>query len=258
MFHRIFSSATVRFSRLFQPRLRRSVLSKVVLLCAGLLCFQGVQAQNINYVHASFSVLYNNHLTQGENRLNIQRNDNKYQIDFVLDHWLLSSSQKAVFEMEQCQVQPISYIGTSKRPFKQETIQTLKFDWEQKKAEYRSEDEQESFDLNGHLYDPISLFFEARCGLMKGQTEFTYPLIRNGSKTTHTYKVVGTEVVETGQGNVEALVVERERRSEKRQTRLYVAPELDYLLVKIEHQESRLAKIVATLKHMDYELSHTE
>lgn len=226
-----------------------------MLFCASLLCFHGVQAQDINYVHARFSVLYNNHLTQGENRLDIQRDGNRYQIDFVLDHPLVSSSQKAVFEMDQCQVQPLSYVATNKRPFKQETTQTLKFDWKLKKAEYRSEDEQKTFDLHEHLYDPISLFFEARCGLMEGQKEFTYPLIRNGEKTIHTYKVVGTEVVETGQGNVEALVVERERSNEKRQTRLYVAPSLDYLLVKIEHRESRLATIVATLKHMDYELS---
>ena len=66
--------------------------------------------------------------------------------------------------------------------------------------------------------------------------------------------MVGIETVETGQGQVDALVIERERESKSRQTRLYVAPSLDYLLVKIEHQESRLLKIVATLKSMDYQL----
>ncbi|MCQ9615701.1 hypothetical protein L1889_02390 [Paenalcaligenes niemegkensis] len=61
-------------------------------------------------------------------------------------------------------------------------------------------------------------------------------------------------MIETGLGQFEALVVERERENKSRQTRLYVAPSLDYLLVKIEHQESRLMKIVATLKTMDYQL----
>lgn len=85
--------------------------------------------------------------------------------------------------------------------------------------------------------------------------KFTYPLIYKGDERIHTYKVVGAETVQTGQGPVEALVVERERESKSRKTRLYVAPSLDYLLVKIEHQENRLVKIVATLKHMDYELA---
>src|SRR5690554_4684996 len=113
-----------------------SRLKKYALLCAGLLCFHGVQAQNIDYVDASFSVEYNNQLTQGENRLRIQRDHNQYEIDFGLDHWLLSSSQKATFKMNQCQVQPISYTAANKRPFKNETVQTITFDWEDKKAEY--------------------------------------------------------------------------------------------------------------------------
>ena len=66
--------------------------------------------------------------------------------------------------------------------------------------------------------------------------------------------VIGKEKVETGQGVVDALVVERQRSSKNRKTQLYVAPELDYLLVKIVHQESRLATVTATLQHMDYQV----
>lgn len=238
-----------------QQMARGSLLKKYILLCVGLLCLSGAQAQDINYVNANFSVMYNNQATQGQNRLNIQRDNTTYRIDFALDHWMLSASQKATFEMEQCHVQPISYVTVNKRPFKQETTQTLEFDWSQDKAEYRSDDEEKTFDLDARVYDPISFFFEARCGLIAGKKEFVYPLIRNGSRTTHTYKVVGTETVETGQGPVDALVVERERSSQKRRTRLYVAPELGYLLVKIEHQESRLVRIDATLQDMEYELS---
>lgn len=242
------------FSKLLQQYARKLISSTHVLLCAGLLLCHGVQAQDINYVNARFSVEYNNQPTQGENRLNIQRNNQNYEIDFVLDHWMLSASQKAIFKMEQCQVQPISYVAVNKRPLKGKAVQTLEFDREQKKVEYHSEDGQKTFDLNEQLYDPISFFFEARCGLMKGKKEFTYPLIRKGSKTTHTYKVIGKEMVNTGDGQVEALVVQRERSSTKRHTRLYVAPEFDYLLVKIEHREGRMVNLVATLEEMDYEL----
>lgn len=230
------------------------MLKKFVLLCAGLLCFHSAAAQGIDYVDARFSVEYNHQPTQGQNLLKIQRDGDHYQVDFALDHWLLASEQHASFEMESCDVTPVSYVASNKRPFKGETTQTLEFDWQEKKAEYRSDGEQKSFDLNEHLYDPVSLFFEARCELMAGNNEFSYPLIRNGRKTTHTYKVVRTETVETGQGPVEALVVERQRSSSKRHTRFYVAPALDYLLVKIEHQEGRLLNVVATLSQMDYAL----
>lgn len=254
MTHQLFHWIKSSFLKLQSSHIKKSILKKYGLFFVALLYFHGAHSQNIDYVDAVFSVEYNNQPTQGENRLKIHRDHNQYDIDFSLDHWLLSSSQKAKFEMNECKVRPNSYMATNKRPFKDETRQTLGFDWVKNKVEYNSEREQKNFDLTTHLYDPLSFFFEARCDLMAGKTEFSYPLIHNGNKKTHNYKVVGTEIVETGQGEVEALVVERDRKSQSRQTRLYVAPSLDYLLVKIEHQESRLLKIVATLKNMDYKI----
>ena len=55
-------------------------------------------------------------------------------------------------------------------------------------------------------------------------------------------------------GEFEALVVERQRRNKNRRTTFYVAPALDYLIVKIEHRESSLATVSMTLKRMDYQL----
>ncbi|MCQ9615700.1 DUF3108 domain-containing protein [Paenalcaligenes niemegkensis] len=182
MTYQLRSLITVPFLNQRQQRSRKLFLKKYALLCAALFCFDAVQAQNIDYVDASFSVEYNNQSTQGESRLMIQQAHNRYEVNFELDHWLLSSGQKATFEMDQCQVHPISYISTNKRPLKNETIQTLTFDRDHKKAEYSSEGEQKIFDLDSPLYDPLSFFFEARCDLMAGQTEFTYPLIHKGKK----------------------------------------------------------------------------
>lgn len=171
---------------------------------------------------------------------------------------MLSSSQTATFSMQpNCQVQSLSYSSTSERPFKSPSIQQIKFDWAAQQATFSTNENSDNtfFALDERLYDPLSFFFEARCELMAGQTHFAYPLIYKGKKRTHRYNVVGTEQVDTGQGQVETLVIERDRSSKNRQTRLYVAPSLDYLLVKIEHQESRLLRLVATLKDMDYTTS---
>lgn len=235
---------------------KKTILKGFGLLCGVVLCaFQPAHAQSIDFVDAKFSVEYNNTPTDGENLLKIKRDHHRYDVDFELVHWLASASQKATFEMDHCKVRPISYVATSKRPLKEETRQTLEFDWAHKKAEYKSKDEQKSFNLDSAVYDPISFFFEARCDLMAGKKQFAYPLINKGRQKTQTYKVVGTQVVKTGLGDFEALIVERVRGSKKRQTRLYVAPGLDYLLVKIEHQEGRLLNVVATLKSMDYQLT---
>lgn len=213
-----------------------------------------IHAKNIDYVKATFAVEYNNKPTQGENRLEIQRDQDRYSVHFELDHWLSSATQTASFTMNDCEVKPDSYTALNKQPLKNQVSQQLTFDWLTKTATYESEGKQDSFALGQALYDPLSFFFEARCDLIAGKTEFSYPLIYKGKRKIHNYKVVDTQVISTPQGEFKALVVERERSNKNRQTRLYVAPELDYLLVRIEHQESRLIKVVATLKQMDYQM----
>lgn len=254
MIHQLFSMIGTVLLKQRQQHLQKPMLKKYVLLSVGLLCFHAAQAQTIDYVDASFTVEYNNKLTQAENHLKIQRDHNQYQIDFNLEHWLLSSKQKANFKMDQCHVQPISYTSINKQPFKDEKTQTITFDWTSKKAVFTSEIEQKTFDLDPPLYDPLSFFFEARCELIAGKKDFIYPLIYKGNKRNHHYKVIGTDTVKTGLGNIKALVVERVRSSKTRKTRLYVAPSLDYLLVKFEHQENRMVNISATLQRMNYRL----
>lgn len=248
-------SPSLFFLRLPLRYSTKSIIKGFGLLCVGgLSLFQSVHAQNIDRLDASFTVEYNNKITQGENHLKIQNNQNKYDVYFEFDHWLLSANQKATFEMDQCDVRPASYVATNKLPLKEASSETVEFDWDSKKASYNGKEGQKTFDLDTILYDPMSFFFMARCDLIAGKKQFTHALIHKGNKKNHTYKVVGTEVVETGQGNIEALVVERERDNKKRQTRFYVAPSLDYLLVKIEHQEGWLLNVVATLKSMEYKL----
>ena len=213
-----------------------------------------VQAQGLAAVEAVFAVEINGQLTEGKNRLDVTRDDERYHVDFVLDHWMVSVRQHADFDMKACTVRPQTYEDVSKRPFAEKSTQTLEFDWAAGVAHYRNADGAKDFPLDDRVYDPISLFFEARCGLMAGEEDFIYPVIRKGSLRTQHYQVVDRQPVETGMGTFEALVVERVRKSRKRRTRLYVAPELDYLLVRIEHQESSLLKVAVTLEHMDYRL----
>lgn len=259
---RFFSAVPTLLRRSYAPMLMASSLQLGLITDVGAVSTEQAanSAREIDYVQAVFSVQYGSKDTAGENLLNIHSEGDDYQVDFDLDHWMLSSNQHARFKMHDCKVQPEFYQDTHKRPFKSKETQKLEFDWEHHKAIFSKRDDQKTFALqeDQKAYDPLSFFFEARCALMDGQTEFTYPVIRNGDKKDQTYHVTGEEVVQTPQGDFKTLVVERLRDNPKRQTRLYVAPELDYLLVKIEHQESAMLRIVATLKAMDYKLKSAD
>lgn len=242
------------FLRRFCPLPVLSRLVRYVVPCLALVIAHPTKAQQIDFVNADFSVRYNGKMTDGKNHLYIKRQADNYTIDFTLDHWLTSVKQSASFDMKNCQVKPSTYQSTSKRSLSSPTTEQLRFYWEQHVVDYRHNDLQDELQLDHALYDPISFFFEARCQLMAGQTTFSFPVIHKGKPKTHHYRVIGEQTIETGLGTYQSLIIERQRSSKSRKTRLYVAPELDYLLVKIEHQESRLAKIEATLETMDYKI----
>ncbi len=214
-------------------------------------------AQNIDFIDATFAIGYNGDMGNSQGKLNVTRHQNTYDATFSAEHALLDITQKAHFSMKQCAVTPNSYSNDARPAIKSNVKENIRFNWAQKQANYtKNGTENKQFTLaKTTLYDPLSFFFEARCDLMAGKKRFTYPLIYKGNERQHTYAVVGQETVKTGLGDVEALIVERVRDNQSRQTRFYVAPSLDYMLVKIEHRESALAKATATLTAMNYKVS---
>lgn len=215
----------------------------------------GAQQTQIDYVDAVFAVSYNNAAAGGTAKLTIRHRQDNYDVSFNLKHSLLDASQQASFSDKSCQITPQSYRATTRPALKSNSEESLNFNWTNQTAtRQHSKDGNANFRLNQHYYDPMSLYFKARCDLMAGKKQLSYPLIYKGKEGTQKYQVIGTEMVKTGMGEFEALVVQRQRSNKNRRTSFYVAPALDYLIVKIEHRESSLATITMTLKSMDYKL----
>lgn len=211
--------------------------------------------QAIDYVDAEFAVSYNQAAAGGTAKLTIRQQQHHYDVNFNIQHSLLKARQQAHFSAEGCDITPQSYSASTEAAFKGKSQEHLGFNWADKIAtRQHNKDGDTSFQLTQAYYDPMSLYFKARCDLMAGKQQLSYPLIYKGKESTHRYHVVGTEKVNTGMGEFEALVVERQRRNKNRRTTFYVAPALDYLIVKIEHRESSLATVSMTLKRMDYQL----
>lgn len=224
-----------------------------LLLCALGFSSNAVAQSEIDYVDAVFDVSYNSTSSSSDAHLTINNNGGNFRANFVIEHTLLDTAQSAQFSNNQCSITPQSYTSTAKAAFRSKTTESLSFNWPAKTAtRHHNKDGNVSFTLDQQLYDPMSLFFKARCDLIAGKTQLSYPLIHKGKEKTHRYNVIGTEVVKTGMGKYEALVVQRQRSNPDRRTTFYVAPALDYLIVKIHHRENSLANVSMTLKSMDY------
>lgn len=211
-------------------------------------------AATLDKVDARFQLYYNNKAAQGENLLRIQQQAGQYEVEFNFEHWMSTIRQRARFTQPppQCAVQPEYYQSQTKRPLQSTKQEEIRFNWSTHEAALTRDKHTERFSLKEKLYDPLSFFFEARCELMDGATSFSFLILHKGEPKVHRYRVVDEVTIDTGLGPLKTLVIERERSSTKRQTRLYVAPELDYLLVQLEHQEGNLVRIKAVVEQLDY------
>ena len=210
-------------------------------------------AQDIDHLSAQYSVLLNGDKTRGVNTLKIDRNGDQYQVHFSLAHWLLDVDQKSHFTWKDCNATPQSftyktkYLGTRNE-------ERLVFDQKTKMVLFQGKDGDKLLSTKGGAFDPVSFFFEARCDLMAGKTSFTYPVVRDGEIRETTFNVIGKEIINTGIGPYESLIVERDRGNSKRKTRFWVAPKLDYQLVQISHVENRQLSVTVTLDKLTYSL----
>ena len=210
-------------------------------------------AQDIDHLSAEYKVLLNGDKTRGVNTLKIDRNNDNYNVHFALSHWLLDVDQRSNFTWKNCNATPNSfsyktkYLGTRNE-------ERLVFDQKTKMVLFQNKDGDKLLPTKNGAYDPVSFFFEARCDLMAGKTSFTYPVARDGEIKSTTFNVIGKEVINTGIGPYESLIVERDRGNSKRKTRFWVAPDLDYQLVQISHVENSKLSVTVTLDKLSYTL----
>lgn len=210
-------------------------------------------AQDIDHLSAEYRVLLNGDKTRGVNTLKIDRNQNTYQVHFSLAHWLLDVDQKSTFTWQKCDATPqnfsykTKYLGTRNE-------ERLIFDQKTQMVLFQGKGDDQLVSTKGGAFDPVSFFFEARCDLMAGKTSFTYPVARDGEIKDTTFNVIGKEVINTGVGAYESLIVERDRGGSKRKTRFWVAPDLDYQLVQISHVENSKLSVTVTLDKLKYTL----
>ncbi|PSJ46327.1 DUF3108 domain-containing protein [Zobellella endophytica] len=229
------------------------MLRKGVLALCGLMVAGTVAARDIEQLRAEFSVQLNGDQTKGVNTLTIERNKDQYHVHFALSHWLLDVEQKSSFGWQDCTARPSTFnykakaLGVTRE-------ERLVFDQQTDMVLYQDKDGDKLLSAEGGAFDPVSFFFEARCDLMAGKQALNYPVIRNGEIKMTPFRVVGEEALRTGLGTLDTLILERDRGDSKRKTRFWVAPELDYLLVQISHEENRQLAVTATLSKMTYSL----
>ena len=102
-----------------------------------------------------------------------------------------------------------------------------KFDWSQTLLE------------SENVFDPLNVQLQIRKNVIAGLMEFSLmlPDLKTGAIEANNYKVVDNGSFEVEGKNYSCIIVERIRLQDDRTTRYFLAPELDYLIIKVEDED---------------------
>ena len=92
---------------------------------------------------------------------------------------------------------------------------------------------------NERVFDPLNVQIQIRKNVIAGMKKFSLmlPDLKSGAIEKNNYKIVKNEKFEVEGINYQCIVVERIRLQDDRTTRYFLAPELDYLIIKVEDED---------------------
>jgi hypothetical protein len=134
-------------------------------------------------------------------------------------------------------IRPLEYdyqrkvLGKSRRA-------SIDFDWSEGKATTVVKETPWKMSVDVGTQDKLSYQLQMRLDLKAGRREMTYRVADGGKLKTYAFAVTGEEPVETPLCTFDAIRVMRDRgEGSERETLIWFAPELDYLIVRLQQTE---------------------
>jgi len=125
----------------------------------------------------------------------------------------------------------------------------LSFNWPALMVTNDVQDKAWTMPLPEQAQDKLSYQLQLRHDLINQRTDMRYEVADGGRLKTYGFEVLGKEVLNTPLGKLNTVKVKRLRAHSDRQTLIWLAPDWDYLIVRIQH----IAK-----DGKDYEISLAE
>ena len=92
---------------------------------------------------------------------------------------------------------------------------------------------------NKNVFDPLNVQIQIRRNVIAGLKDFSLmlPDLKTGEIEANNYKVVDSGSFEVDGVDYPCIIVERIRLQDNRTTRYFLAPDLDYLIIKVEDED---------------------
>ncbi len=186
---------------------------------------------------AEYKVYYDN-IELGKARYKLQ-GDNKhftYTFESALALLVLSDNREVTseFSVKNNIIQPLRYFHARKGTG-HDYQEQLVFLGKQKKIYSRYKGKKKEFDYNQRFYDSLSVQMQLRLDVAAKKPQLKYELIKGNKKDDYAFKIDGKEQILVAGKTYQTIKLEVVRKSKKRQTYIWLAPEIAYLPVKLTH-----------------------
>ncbi|MGO2353428.1 MAG: DUF3108 domain-containing protein [Marinomonas foliarum] len=167
----------------------------------------------------------------------IKQDNNSWKFTFTADSLIASLNESSVFKVKDQQIVPTKYQYKSSALGKKRSA-TLTFDWENNLVRNDVKNKPWNLSISPGTLDKLSIQLQVRQDLKLGKSDFDYQIADGGYIKSWSFKRDKMETVNTNLGRLSAIKIIRTDNLEKgKKTSFWFAPSLDYLLVKLEHQE---------------------
>ncbi len=180
------------------------------------------------------------------------RPDGTWLYRFDVDSFFADIKESLHFRWEDNQVIPLSYRYKLSGLMIRNRERSIDFNRDTETVSGHFEDDKFQMELKENALDPLGYQLQLMQDLKAGKRETTYRVTSNGDYDESTFAVLGEESLNTALGELKTLKAQKVRDpGSKRETLMWFAPELDYLLVRLVQVESDGTRYEIKIKEAD-------
>ena len=200
-------------------------------------------------------VVYRAGKKHGEANRYLKQTEQGYQLGYSSNiSWMIFSDKRqetSDFVINNGQIQPLRYVlnRTGSGP---DRYYELNLNPDTKVLSEGKSRQPKAVEWHDDWLDQISYQLQLVLDLKAGKTEFSYNVLnRNGNSKMYHYKVVAEEKLPLPYGNIDTLRIARVEANSDKQIYAWVAPELDYMLVRLWRGEDNVEQFDVQLHKLD-------
>lgn len=228
------------------------ILTKWLIIILVLFYQIGCAATVLTPYEAKYTTRLNGIKISGKNKLEII-SDQNYRVSWNAKIFWMEVNEWSEFELiNDNQIRPLSYHYIKKGFGSSEPIH-IYFDWQNHSQTIIKGSKESHYSVAPGTHDKLSYQIQMQVDLSEKPNSkvLNYKINTDGGKLRHyDFNFQGEEIIETKLGDALALIYTKS--DSKRETKIWIAPERDYLPVKIEHIEKGHSSILSIKSWSNY------